>query len=191
MNDEFDSKDYTHPQSGLRYRARFYYDSDMRAPQYEHDGHGVVTEQGFDLRDPEVNELIAESATDDMAMRMPLFKLLHAGRGHFLYYDTVASINKAINEWGCTPEEAPAAVEHDYEYLREWYQDDWHWMYITLTKLDNDGEETKHTYSLGGYESLLLDDEGEINTILAEMAHDLEYELRAELHRNQLELSFA
>lgn len=191
--DSFHDEIYTDPHTGMQYRVDYYADHDSGPPQRVSDGHGVVTEQGYDLSDPEVRELIAESATEDMAMRMPLFKLLHANRGHFLYYDTVASISKAIHEWGCKPEEAPAAVEQDYEYLRGWYDNDWHYMTIQVTKLDENGEETDDYQIVGGYESLMLEPENraDLSTILADMAHEVEYAASRRLHENQLELSFA
>lgn len=182
--DAFHDQLYTHPQSGLTYHVAYYNDYDMRAPHKEHDGHGVVETLSMSAEDA----MDSEYATDELRMRLPLFRELVSDRGDYLYYDVIASINNLVTVWGIAPEIAAEEADRDYEYLRGWYRGDWHWMYITLTKLDEDGEETTDCTSCGGYESMLLDDEQELSSVLHELAHDLEANIRAELHRNQMEL---
>lgn len=190
MSDEIHSMDYTEPKSGLKYRAKFYADYDMRAPHEANDGHGVIEHLNRSvediLDDEDIN--LSDDLSDDLRMRLPLFKELYYERGNYWYYDVIKSIDRAITQWGCKPEDAQAAVDQDFEYLRGWYQNEWHWMYVTLTKLDEDGEETTDCTSLGGFESMLLDDEQELSSVLCDMAWEIESEIRAELHKNQMEL---
>lgn len=183
---ELHSMDYTEPKSGLKYRAKFYADYDMRAPHEEHDGHGVVEHLNRSVEDILDDEDI--NMSDDLRMRLPLFRELYYERGSYTYYDVIASVNKLVTAWGCPVDDAPAQVDKDFEYLRGWYRDDWHWMCISVTKLDADGKHTDNYLMMGGYESMLLEDEAQLSSVLNELAHELETCIRAELHRNQMEL---
>ena len=186
MSDEIHSMDYTEPKSGLKYRAKFYADYDMQSPHEEHDGHGVIEHLGRSVEDILDDE--GMSLSDDLRMRLPLFRELDHDRGDYIYYDVNASVNKLVTAWGCPVDDAPAQVDKDFEYLRGWYHNQWHWMWISLTKLDEDGEETTGYTSLGGFESMLIDDAEELSSVLCNMAWDIESNIRAELHKNQLEL---
>lgn len=188
MSDEIHSMDYTEPKSGLKYRARFYADHDMRAPHEEHDGHGVTISLPCNVRDLLDSDEGLDDLDDDTVMRLPLFRELYSERGSYTYYDVLESISKAITAWGCSPEDAPAQVDKDFEYLRGWYHNEWHWMSISLTKLDEDGNETTDCTSLGGFESMLIDDKQELSSVLCNMAWDIESSIRAEVHKNQLPL---
>lgn len=185
MSYEIHSMDYTEPKSGLKYSARFYADYDMAPPDKEHDCHGVTHELPRSVEDI----LEDDDLSDDLRMHLPLFRELYAQRGEYLYYDVIDSINKAVTVWGCSPEDAPAQVEHDFEYLRGWYNDEWHWMYITLTKIVDDVV-TDDYVSVGGFESLILRDDKELSSTLHELAGELESNIRHEQHKGQLELSF-
>ena len=186
MSDEIHSMDYTEPKSGLKYRAKFYADYDMQSPHEEHDGYGVVEHLNRSVEDILDDEDI--NMSDDLRMRLPLFRELYYERGSYTYYDVIASVNKLVTAWGCPVDDAPAQVDKDFEYVRGWYQGDWHWMYITLTKLDEDGEETTDCTSCGGYASMLLNDEEQLSSVLHDMAWEIECNIRAELHKNQMEL---
>lgn len=193
--DSFHDEIYTDPRTGMQYRVDYYADHGYTPPHENEDGHGVVVELDYAHDDEGEIETRREwgSLTEEAAMRMAAYRELHHDRTGYVYYDVIASINKAIREWGCKPEDAPAAVESDYEYLRGWYQDDWHYMTIQVTKLDEDGEETDDYQIVGGYESLMLEPENraDLNTILRDMAHEVEWAIRKRLHEGQQELSFA
>lgn len=182
--DAFHDQLYTHPKSGLAYHVAYYNDYDMSAPHKEHDGHGVVETLSMSAEDAMDNEY----TTDDLRMRLPLFRELVSDRGDYLYYDVIGSINKLVTVWGVAPEIAAEEADRDYEYLRGWYRGDWHWMCISVTKLDADGKHTDNYLMMGGYESMLLEDEVGLSSVLNELAHDLETCIRAELNRNQMEL---
>lgn len=184
---EIHSMDYTEPKSGLKYRAEFYADYDMRAPHEDHDCHGVIEHLGRSVE----GILEDDELSDDLRMRLPLFRELYYEHGSYTYYDVIASATRAATDWGCKPEDVADVVDNDFEYLRGWYQNDWHWMYITLTKLDDDGNPTDDYVTVGGYESFLTHDTAELSSILNDLAHELEYNIRAELHKNQLELPLA
>lgn len=184
MSDEIHSMDYTEPKSGLKYRAKFYSDIDMESPDKEHDCHGVT----YALQ-PSVEDILEDILEDDdLRMRLPLFRELYYERGTYTYYDVIGSINKLVTVWGVAPEIAAEEADRDYEYLRGWYQNEWHWIYITLTKLDEDGEETSDYRSIGGFESMLIDDEAQLSSVLADIAYEIEADIRRDTHKNQLEL---
>lgn len=162
----------------LRFIAHTEYDSDHRAPWEENDGHGVVTDW---IVDPEDGEY---------ADRTKFWVLNESGHGGARLYDVVASLEKATREqWGLSPEELaklrtaaarqhasdgrePAreeitrrAVQRDYEYLRGWCQDDWHYIGVVV-RLDGTDIEA----SLWGIES---NAEAYINEVAQELAGNI------------------
>jgi len=59
--------------------------------------------------------------------------------------------------WGCakTGAEIEATVRADYESIRGWIRDDWHWCGVSVQLLDNDDEPLggEFDYTLWGVES--------------------------------------
>jgi hypothetical protein len=114
-----------------------------------------------------------------------------------LYYDVLASLHLARTEWGVEPERCMDVVEKDFTYLKGWYNDDWCWLTVGVAPLDADGEiDEDHREYCGGYESTILDTygvEAENNAkyreeIIDDKIHEVEWTMRKELHKNQLEL---
>ena len=188
----FHETTYTEPKSGLAYHVEYWQDLDLPPPQEWGDCHGVVHRSICRVDDDYIADM-QESGDlpEDLLMRLPAFRLLYAERGDYLYYDVIASATRAATDWGCKPEDVADVVDNDFEYLRGWYENDWSWMGITLTKLDDDGNPTDDYVTVGGYESFLTHDTAELSSILNDLAHELEYNIRAELHKNQLELPLA
>jgi hypothetical protein len=182
----FKEQTYAYPKTGMTYHVAYWEDHHMASPDKEHDCHGVTYEMQNSVEDI----LEADDLSDDLRLRLPLFRELHYEHGTYLYYDVIASINKAVTVWGCSPEDAPAQVEQDYEYLRGWYQDDWSWIGITVTKIVDDVV-TDDYVSVGGFESFILRDDEELSSTLHELVGELESNIRHEQHKGQLELSFA
>lgn len=134
---------------GLTLRVGLAFDDTMRAPWIEHDGHGVVSE--WTTRD-----------------KFPGERVLNTDRGRRRYYDVQASLAIARRDgWGLTPERraehearlgrpltpgevAAAAVDNDFEHLRDWCAERWWWVGVVVTLLDTDGNPTRETASLWG-----------------------------------------
>jgi len=130
------------------YQIDFVYDSDMGAPWEEHDGHGPVTD--WTTRDKHPGELI-----------------LNKDRNSARFYDFAEACKIALAEgWDSKPyntdgkqtprQQAAKAALADFDRLRAWCADEWHWCGVVVTerRTDSDG----YTYdgpseSLWGIES--------------------------------------
>lgn len=107
------------------------YDSDHGAPWEESDGHGPVS----DWRSIE--------------SKAPGERVLCRGRGSARFYDYAEAIRIAKRDgWGAPDGEhatagarAAAAVDADFEFLRSWCADEWHYIGIIATLRDADGKE--------------------------------------------------
>jgi hypothetical protein len=138
---------------GHTFKASFFYDYCMGAPWEEHYGHGPVREvRSLDEKRP--GEIV-----------------MHDNRGNYWLYDVQAATATARKEWGLNDEAhallaaqlgrepthgeiAARAVEHDIAHLRGFLRDDWHWTFVTVSVLDDEGEESsEHTDTCGGFES--------------------------------------
>lgn len=128
--------------NGRKFKVAYYYDEDMGAPWQEHDGHGVIS--GWERRD-----------------KTPGERILAEDKRFKLFYDVQTTMKKAKAEGWATQdtltksrgERAAAAVEADFKRMQAWINNDWHWTIVKVTLLDEDGEETQHSASLGGVES--------------------------------------
>ena len=143
------------------FRIEWEYDNDMGPPQKESDGHGVVDSLDFrpegylehwdyDMNgEPDMEDVVRNR------MRRPMQRYV-SSRHSRMYYDVWETLKTAKRDgwrslkWelehpdSTEDEKVMAAVDADYEYLRGWYEDDWHWCIITVTEVitDDDGEET-------------------------------------------------
>lgn len=154
-----DTKTFT--LNGLKFRRTVQHDEMMREPWKEHDGHGVISD--WTSRDKHSYE-----------------RILCSDRGGFhRFYDVRASMAIALQDgWGVANPEgktrrqvAAEAVEADYQRMRAWCNDEWHWVYVTVELLGVDGEPIPaYREFLGGFES---DDESGIEAAALEMAGDL------------------
>jgi hypothetical protein len=114
---------------GLRFRARHVRDEGMGAPWKEHDGYGIVSD--WTGREQAEGELV-----------------LAQDRSLHRFYDVDATLKKAREEgWGVAEEAAgktkdeilALAVQHDYEHLKAWCDDEWYWMGVAVDMLDSEG----------------------------------------------------
>lgn len=162
---------------GYTIRVKVYHDDDMGEPWKEHDGHGIVSD--WTTRDKAPGELVLNS--DGRSKR---------------YYDFAATMKKARSEgWGltdkdkaalakklkrpATAKEVPAeAVQRDYEHLRGWCNDEWHWEgYVTeIDRPDGTRLEVDHDSCWGFDDSDYMVSEAQGN---AESAIDRDIEARA------------
>jgi hypothetical protein len=111
-----------------------------------------------------------------------------------LYYDFMRSCELARTEWGVAPDKVVEVVERDFAYLKAWYDEDWHWVSISVAPIDEDGEimEDYRGY-LGGIESTIMlsrdaDDVAYREELINDRIVELFYMMRGEQHEKQLEL---
>jgi hypothetical protein len=139
---------------GHMFKVRIEHDDSMGEPWKEHDGHGIVSD--WVNRDKRPGE-----------------RVLNSDRGSKRLYDFQESVKIAKRDgWGLGDEElakltarlgrkptskevTQQAVENDYEFLRSWCNDQWHWVGVIVTMLTDDDEETVTAFdaSLWGIES--------------------------------------
>lgn len=160
---------------GLSFRVSIQPDPDMGPPWEEHDGHGIVSEWRRETEWHNARATFSKAPGERMLCR--------DGRSA-RFYDFAATMRKARKDgWGLGAEDitklraklgreptggdvTAAAVERDFQFLKDWCEDRWSWVYVQVTLLDLDGNETPQSESLGGIES----DAGDY---LTEVAHDL------------------
>ena len=186
MSDTIHTEEHINEHTGVKYKVTYWYDSSHRAPDTEFDSHGHILTLSYDPTDPD--ELDYRNDDEHFAMRAPLMRRITRGRKADLWYDFVTSLNVAVNEWGVSPENAEQAVEQDFKYIYGWYNDEWYWIGITIQRADEDDPWHDHAHSVGGYESLILDNPKDRAEVLADMVHSLESEIRSEQHIGQLSL---
>lgn len=214
MSDVFHTEIYEH-KNGKKYHVEWSYDNCFGAPDKEHDGHGHVIELNFDPTDDDEREshLDYEFDEDDESRmeeeaRLQLMKVLRYRQGRYddlVCYDVWETLKKAKAEgWGVSEEweqEHPEATEHDklmhaidrdFKYLYGWYNDDWHWCVVGVAPLDEDGEpDETYCHYCGGYESTILDSENKKwhDEVIDDQIAQVEWELKKELHKDQMELA--
>ena len=194
--------DITDEATGHRFCVEVTYDDWMGAPQEAHDGHGVVVEMDFDPSDEDkVDERLTACYDDDDPLVMELraryalmVELRAAGRDDGVYYDVWDTLKIAKRDgWGmgaewdkanpdATPDErVMAAVQRDAEYLRGWYNDDWHWACVCVTPYDPESEDDEllegYTESLGGVEHGLPNSDEHIQQVARELVQQCLHEM--------------
>lgn len=164
---------------GLTFTVAKHYDETMQAPWEEHDSHGIVTDW-----------INSGDAPEDA-------RELNRDRTRVRYYDLAASLERArADQWGLTDTDRAAlaltlgreltaedvtaeAVRKDYEHLRAWCRDEWHYMGVVVTLRG-----THISRSLWGIESTEHDYHEEVARELAdEIIASAGKELRAERKR--------
>jgi hypothetical protein len=163
MNDAYKTETLT--QHGKTYRVQWFYDCDMGAPWEEHDGHGIVSD--WTRRDKHPGELV-----------------LNEDRGSRRFYDFAATVKKARAEgWNTAPydwktkgEQAAAAAMADFENLRRWCANQWHWCGIVVSLLDDEGEETGIDAALWGIEDDGFCSDGHHATVVQELIGECEHQ---------------
>jgi hypothetical protein len=215
MSDVFHTETYTHA-SGKQYHVEWSYDHDHGAPHEDYEGHGEVIELDFDPTDEEEVsnyfdyyfeadddgvDLLTEQARLSM---MRVLRFRHGRHDKLVCYDVMATMTRAREEgWGMSKEwkaKHPdatetdiimAAINEDFKYLEGWYDDRWHWCTVGVAPLDEDGEPIEeHRAYCGGYESTILDHDQTAHRteIIEDQIHEVEWALRRELHKDQMEL---
>ena len=121
------------------FNVEFVDDNDSGAPWENADGHGPVT--AWERRDKRPGELV-----------------LNSDRGAKRFYDFAGACRIALREgWDAAPynegdetkrQQAAKAARADYEYLREWCNDEWRYVGVIVTLLDEEGDKTEISDSI-------------------------------------------
>lgn len=155
----------SHNGKSFRFAVTVERDDCAGAPWEEHDGHGPVSE--WTRRDKAPGEIV----------------LCEDGRSR-RYYDFAAAVKMAKREgWDAAPynsdksqtkgQQAAKAAMADFEHLRRWCNDQWFFAAITVTLLDDNGDETEIAQSIGGVELDRYYDESEIEFIADDLIHEI------------------
>jgi len=139
----------------LTFKVEFTDDTDTGAPWENSDGHGVVSE--WTTRPKRAGEL-----------------LLNQGRNSKRYYDFAGACRTALREgWdmATNKEQAAKAARADYEFLRAWCADQWRYVIIDVTLLDEEGEPTEVQDTLCGVETWNDYHETQAHTMVDDLAH--------------------
>jgi hypothetical protein len=203
-NDSYHTEIYTH-KCGKKYHVELYYDHDMGAPQEEGDGYGVIERMNWNPTDEEQLEqhLLDYEPEIEEETRLRMMRKLRSA----LYYDVLSSLHKAREDgWGAgeewkaanpnatKEEELMYVVDKDFDHLKGWYDDDWHWVTVSVAPLNEDDEpDEDHREYCGGYESTIVDHDQRkwFDEVIEDQIHQVEYSLKRELHKGQLELELA
>jgi hypothetical protein len=150
----------------LRFRINIEDDTDHGAPWEENDGHGVVSD--WARRDKRPSELI-----------------LNTDRGSKRFYDVAESTKIAKRDgWGladearvalekklgCAPTQGQIiaqAVQHDFEFLYGWCNDQWNYVGVIVTIIDGEDAPPRD------YEHAVWGIQSNDNTYIAETANEL------------------
>lgn len=153
----YDGDTFEH--NGRTFKVSIEHDSDHEFPWEDGDGQGIVSEW-------------------TTRSKLPGERILSQDRQSYRYYDIEATMKKAIEEgWNAPPydegikkQKAARAVEVNFEWMRRWCNDQWEYVGVVVTLLDEEGEETDQTASLWGIES---DDNQHIEEVAKELADEL------------------
>lgn len=147
----------------MSFRVEWFYDHDSDAPWDREDVHGPVSD--WTTRDKKPGEMV-----------------LCADRRSKRFYDFAEAVKIARRDgWDTAPYKWPsdgarahAAAMADFDYLRRWCNDDWHYCGIVVTLLNADGEPDSVDASLWGIESDSPDYHDEvIGDLIAECLHQI------------------
>lgn len=146
----------------LTFSVKFERDEDAGAPWDNSEGHGAVSE--WTTRDKLPGELV-----------------LNSDRGSKRFYDFAEACKTArADGWDAAPhndgteskrQQAAKAALADFEYLRQWCANQWEYVGVIVTLLDDEGEETEVSDSLWCVETFGDNHENEARTIADELAH--------------------
>lgn len=128
----------------LTFRVEYHHDTDAGTPWENSDGHGPVS--AWTTRRKLPGELV-----------------LNSERGRYRYYDFQEACRISLQEgWDAAPyndgsqtkrQQAAKAAMADFEFLRRWCNDQWHYVGVTVTLLDAEGNETEVFDNLWGVET--------------------------------------
>lgn len=145
--------------AGITYTARLELDVDHGAPWEEENGHGPVSEW-------------------TNRPKKPGERILNEDRGSYRYYDFTEAMEIAKRDgWDAEPfgegtpgQRAARAVEADFNALRAWCRDEWHYATIIISAEISEYELDEYAASLGG---IAINYPGSDNSYLREAANEI------------------
>lgn len=148
-------------QHGVEYVIEWIYDTGCDAPWERSDCHGVVSDW------------------ENRTTKRPGELILSTHRGYCRFYDVQASMRLAREVWGFdTGEQAAAAVRLDYDYLRRWCDNQWHYCGILVTRVcDCCGGKSKFSDSLWGIEDDGINSAGYHASVIQDLIGNIEYQM--------------
>jgi hypothetical protein len=128
-------------------------DEDMGPPWEEHDGHGVVSDWTRHGKAPGERVLLA--ARDGSRRFYHVADTLEIARrdGWGISDADRAALVARLGRDPTQREITAAAVDADFDRMRQWCNDEWHWCGVVVELLDVDGEPTGDLESVWGIES--------------------------------------
>lgn len=166
-------------QGGKTFKVEFPRDEFPGAPWKEEDGHGPVSDW---RREPRWRDYLPKARGGEM--------ILCREGGDYLTYDFCEAVKIARRDgWGfpgMTEDDRktmrPGQIAHraalaDFDHLRRWCNDEWCYIGVVVTLLDEDGEDADETESLWGIES---DSEDYLETVAHELADEILARVREE-----------
>ena len=190
---------YAH-KNGLKYAITWEYDNDSGSP-IEMGDCGVVDKMMWNPTDEgKLEEYLDQYDVGlEEESRLRLMRVLRAPSYRSqsgIYYDYLASLNRAHTEWGIQDhDDVVRIVEADFEWLKGWYNDDWHWIAVSAAPIDPDTDVVlnEHRQHIGGYESSILESHRDVwrEEAIREIISEIEWTRRNVAHPGQMELSFA
>jgi hypothetical protein len=134
---------------GVTVRIEYFYDGD--STPFDDDGHGSVRKSNHR------HGVNWSTNGDKKPGERPLNCPDH--NEYQFYYDWQQAMKIAKRDgWNATPYDAPnralRAVHADFDFLRGFLNDEWHYAGIVCTVLDSAGDETNEADSCWGFETL-------------------------------------
>lgn len=154
----FDGQIFEH--EGVRFQFETHHDDSLGPPWKEHDGHGPVSDWTTRAKRP--GEMV-----------------LNKSPGSRRYYDFQEAVRIAKRDGWDTPpyqtgtrgDRAHRAALADFHHLRRWCNDQWSWIGVIITLVDDDGN------PLPDFRQSLWGIESEAGDYLTEVAHELADEI--------------
>jgi hypothetical protein len=150
---------------GKRFRVHIESDDNSDPPWERSDGHGPVRS-------------INAYHRGDHPEKRPGERVLHKSGRTFWLYDWKEACRLARKDgWNAEPYDAPnrieRAVQADFDFLRGWLNDDWHYIGVCVTLVNDEDEDITDRYAnaLWGIES---DARDYIETVAHELAGEVE-----------------
>lgn len=124
---------------GMTAVIEIHYDEHMGAPWEEHDGHGVVSD--WTTRDKRPGELVLHSYRhSNRYYDFEATTAIAKQDGWGLSEEHIAQLEKKLGRKPTKKQIIAESVRRDYEHLRAWCNDEWHWTGYTV-EITRDGSE--------------------------------------------------
>lgn len=158
----FDGDTFTH--AGMQFIVSFEHDGNHGAPWEEQDGHGPVSE--YTRRDKKPGEWVLSSDRSSKRFYDASEATRIAKRdGWGLGDEEKAKLATKLGRTATKGEVTAESVRRDFEYLRGWANDKWHYVGVCVRHVSQDADE-RYSYATWGIES-------DCDENLTEVAHKL------------------